>query len=628
MKKFLKYLKPYRAQCILAPLFKMLEATFELLVPLVIAWLVDVGINEGDKHCILVSAILLFMLAAVGMAAAITAQYFSARVAMNFGREVRGALFRHIESLSYSNIDRIGTSTLITRMTGDINQMQTGVNMVLRLLLRSPFIVFGATIMAFRVNSSVAMYFVYMLIILFIVVGVIVVVSIPLVKKVQERLDNVTLHTRENITGVRVIRAFNRVDEESDEFKASSKRLMKMQLWVGRVSSFLNPVTLVIVNIAIASVVFSGGVSVFTGTMKKGEVIALYNYMSYILVELIKFVNFIITVSKMFAGARRVSDIMDIKPDIEFNEEDKSTPENEEDHKTQHTVCFKDVSLTYPGAKEPAIMDIKPDIEFRKDDETDSEKEEEQKQHTVCFKDVSLTYPGAKEPAVTDVSFEAKEGEIIGIIGGTGSGKTSLVSLIPRFYEATAGEIVIDGKDIKDYPKAKIRGMVSVVPQQTVLFKGTVADNIRMGNEGVTDTVIEKALSDSQSKAFIDEKEGRTEHEISAGGRNLSGGQRQRLTIARALAKDAPILILDDSTSALDFATEKELRKVLNKLKEKKIIFLVSQRAGTLMAADRIIVMERGNAVGIGSHEELLRTNEVYQEIYNSQIDVGGEAAS
>ena len=583
MKKFLKYLKPYRAQCILAPLFKMLEATFELLVPLVIAWLVDVGINEGDKHCILVSAILLFMLAAVGMAAAITAQYFSARVAMNFGREVRGALFRHIESLSYSNIDRIGTSTLITRMTGDINQMQTGVNMVLRLLLRSPFIVFGATIMAFRVNSSVAMYFVYMLIILFIVVGVIVVVSIPLVKKVQERLDNVTLHTRENITGVRVIRAFNRVDEESDEFKASSKRLMKMQLWVGRVSSFLNPVTLVIVNIAIASVVFSGGVSVFTGTMKKGEVIALYNYMSYILVELIKFVNFIITVSKMFAGARRVSDIMDIKPDIEFNEEDKSTPENEEDHKTQHTVCFKDVSLTYPGAK---------------------------------------------EPAVTDVSFEAKEGEIIGIIGGTGSGKTSLVSLIPRFYEATAGEIVIDGKDIKDYPKAKIRGMVSVVPQQTVLFKGTVADNIRMGNEGVTDTVIEKALSDSQSKAFIDEKEGRTEHEISAGGRNLSGGQRQRLTIARALAKDAPILILDDSTSALDFATEKELRKVLNKLKEKKIIFLVSQRAGTLMAADRIIVMERGNAVGIGSHEELLRTNEVYQEIYNSQIDVGGEAAS
>ncbi|MBO4864569.1 MAG: ABC transporter ATP-binding protein [Eubacterium sp.] len=590
MKKFLKYLKPYRVQCILAPLFKMLEATFELLVPLVIAWLVDVGINEGDRHCITVSAILLFMLAAVGMAAAITAQYFSAKVAMQFGREVRGALFRHIESLSYSNIDRIGTSTLITRMTSDINQMQTGVNMVLRLLLRSPFIVFGATFMAFRVNSKIAIYFVYMLIVLFIVVGAIVFISIPLVKKVQGRLDDVTLHTRENITGVRVIRAFNRTDEESEEFRTSAKLLMKMQLWVGRVSSFLNPVTLVIVNTAIACVIFNGGLSVFEGTMKKGEVIALYNYMSYILIELIKFVNFIITVSKMFAGAKRVSDVMDIKPDIEFSEEDKFEKESEKD------------------------------IESADEDTKDAA-------HSVSFKDVSLTYPGAKEPAVSDVTFDAKQGEIIGIIGGTGSGKSSLVSLIPRFYEATSGDITIDGNSIKDYSKQTIRDMVSVVPQHSVLFSGTVAENIKMGNDSVTDKVIEDSLAKAQAKSFIDEKEGKTEFMINAGGRNLSGGQRQRLTIARALAKDAPILILDDSTSALDFATEKELRKVLGNLKSKKIIFLVSQRAGTLMAADRIIVMERGNVAGIGTHDELLQTCEVYQEIVRSQIDEG-EVAS
>ncbi len=588
MRRFLKYLKPYTLRCILAPLFKMLEATFELLTPLVIAHLVDVGIEGSNRDSIILSAVLLFVLAAIGMAAAITAQYFSARVAMDFGREVRGALFRHIESLSYSNIDSIGTSTLITRMTSDVNQMQTGVNMILRLLLRSPFIVFGATIMAFRVNARVAMYFIYVLIALFIVVGAIVLASVPLVRKTQERLDSVTLHTRENIIGVRVIRAFNRTDEESEEFRLSAKMLMKMQLLVGRISSFLNPVTLVIVNTGIACIIYNGGLMTNAGVMQKGEVIALYNYMSYILVELIKFVNFIITVSKMFASAKRVANIMDTQPDILFESDDKGTDSNVSDKEKSEMA----------GSG-----------------------------HSISFDNVSLTYPGAKEAAVKGVSFTAREGEIIGIIGSTGSGKSSLVSLIPRFYEATEGTIFIDGKNIKDYSKKDIRDKVSVTPQHATLFSGTVADNIRMGRTDIDDDDIEIALSQSQSKAFIDEKEGRTEFVVAAGGRNLSGGQKQRLSIARTLAKDSPIIIFDDSTSALDFSTEKELRKAVGSIKKDKIIFFVSQRAGTIQAADRIIVMESGSVAGIGTHDELLKTNEVYQEIYKSQVDAG-EVAS
>ncbi len=556
----------------MAPLFKMLEAGFELLVPLVIAQLVDVGIANGDRHSIINSALLLFALAIVGMIAAITAQYFSARVAMDFGREVRGALFRHIESLSYSNIDRIGTSTLITRMTSDVNQMQTGVNMILRLLLRSPFIVFGATIMAFRVNAQVAAYFVYILIALFIVVGAIVVITIPLVRKVQERLDKVTLHTRENIVGVRVIRAFNRVDEESEEFKDSSKLLMKMQLLVGRVSSFLNPVTLIIINVGISCIIYNGGLLVSTGGMQKGDVIALYNYMSYILVELIKFVNFIITVSKMFASAGRVAKVMEIEPDIKFDNEN-------------------DIDLS--GVSN----------------------------HSISFENVALTYPGTREPAVEGVSFEAHEGEIIGIIGGTGSGKTSLVNLIPRFYEATSGSIKIDGYDIRDYSKKQIRQMVSINEQHATAFSGTIAHNIKLGNDEVDQEKLQQAIRMSQAQEFVSQKEGGAEFEVNAEGRNLSGGQKQRLAIARALAKDSPILILDDSTSALDFATEKKLRTAINEIKKDKIVFLVSQRAGTLMAADRIIVLERGTVSGIGSHDDLLKSCEVYQEIYRSQMD-------
>ena len=567
MKRFLKYLKPYTVKCILAPLFKMLEATFELLVPLVIAHLVDVGIDGGDRKSIIVSAILLFVLAAVGMAAAITAQYFSARVAMDFGKTVRGELFRHIESLSYSNIDRLGTSTLITRMTSDVNQMQTGVNMILRLLLRSPFIVFGATIMAFSVNAKVAKYFIYILIALFIVVGVIVFVSIPLVKKVQERLDNVTLHTRENIVGVRVIRAFNRSDEESEEFHLSAKLLMKMQLFVGRVSSFLNPVTLVIINTGIACVVYNGGLMVSTGGMAKGEVIALYNYMSYILVELIKFVNFIITVSKMFASARRVANVMEVQPDITYGNE-----------------------------------------------------EVEAVRHTVDFENVSMTYKGSKAPAISDISLHAEEGEIVGIIGGTGSGKTTLVNLIPRFYEVTEGLLKIDGKDVKDYSKEAIRSLVSITPQHSVLFSGSVEDNLRMGRDDISGEELDAAVSMSQSE-FVNEKEGKLGFTVTAGGRNLSGGQRQRLCIARCFAKNSPIIILDDSASALDFATEKKLRQAIADLKENKIIFIVSQRIGSIMNADKIVVMEKGSVAGIGTHDELMESCEVYREIYTSQVD-------
>ena len=567
MKRFLKYLKPYTIKCILAPLFKMLEATFELLVPLVIARLVDVGIDGGDRKSIIISAILLFVLAAVGMAAAITAQYFSARVAMDFGKTVRGELFRHIESLSYSNIDRLGTSTLITRMTSDVNQMQTGVNMILRLLLRSPFIVFGATIMAFTVNAKVAKYFIYILIALFIVVGVIVVVSIPLVKKVQERLDNVTLHTRENIVGVRVIRAFNRSDEESEEFHLSAKLLMKMQLFVGRVSSFLNPVTLVIINTGIACVVYNGGMMVHDGGMAKGEVIALYNYMSYILVELIKFVNFIITVSKMFASARRVANVMDVQPDITYGTE-----------------------------------------------------EAENVRHTIDFENVSMTYKGSKAPAISDISLHAEEGEIVGVIGGTGSGKTTLVNLIPRFYEVTSGLLKIDGKDVKDYSKEAIRSLVAVTPQHSVLFSGSVEDNLKMGRDDITGEELEKAVTMSQS-GFINEKEGKLAYQVSAGGRNLSGGQRQRLCIARCFAKNSPIIILDDSASALDFATEKSLRQAIASIKENKIIFIVSQRIGSIMNADKIVVMEKGSVAGIGTHDELMESCDVYKEIYTSQVD-------
>ena len=584
MKRFLKYLKPYTVRCILAPLFKMLEATFELLVPLVIAQMVDAGIAEKNGNIVVRSAIFLFVLAVVGMVAAITAQYFSARVAMDFGREVRGALFRHIEKLSFSAQDEIGTSTLITRMTNDVNQMQTGVNMILRLLLRSPFIVFGATFMAFRVNSKVGLYFVYILAALFIVVTAIILVSIPLVRRIQTRLDSVTLHTRENITGVRVVRAFNNQESEKEDFHKASALLMKTQLFLGRISAFLNPVTLVIINTGIAVVVYNGGILVDTGVLEKGEVIALYNYMSYILVELIKFVNFIITVSKMYAGARRVSAVMDIEDDDMQEAVDEEITENE--------ILSADDSVG-----------------------------------SIEFKNVSMTYRGSKETAVSDISFRADKGELIGIIGGTGSGKSTLVSLIAGYYQKDSGEITFDGKAIEDIPQEKLRSMVAFTMQRAVLFSGSIAENLRMAREDATDEDIDEALSKAQAKEFVDKKEGGKDFLLSRGGRNLSGGQRQRISIARTLVQNLPVMIFDDSYSALDYATEKKLRLEIDKLKNEKIIFVVSQRIGSCMHADKIIVMERGSVVGVGTHDELLKSCDVYKEICASQMQEG-EVAS
>ena len=569
MKRFLKYLKPYIKECILAPLFKMLEASFELLVPLVIADLVDKGIGTGNRGTLLLDGGLLFLLALVGLTAAITAQYFSAKAATRFGQAVRNDLFRHIENLSYSNIDSIGSSTLITRMTSDVNQMQTGVNMILRLFLRSPFIVFGAIFMAYRVSHDYLPVFAEVVGALFVIVFAIILTSIPLIRKVQQRLDTVTLHTRENIKGARVIRAFNREDEEEEEFVHSVKRLTRMQLIVGRISALLNPVTFAIINIGIVIVLYSGGIDVRDGELATGDVVALVEYMSMILVELIKLANFIITVSRMFAGAKRVAVIFDTAPDQSYPETGKKG----------------DTSV-----------------------------------NEITFTNVSMRYKDAADDALKDVTFTARRGETIGIIGGTGSGKSTLVNLIPRFYDATEGEILIDGVDIRSYARNDIRGKVAVVPQKAALFKGSIADNLRWGREGATDEEVDRAIELSVSEEFVSAKEGGKNYEISEGARNLSGGQKQRLTIARALVKDSGILILDDSSSALDFATDARLRKNLEAVKADRIIFVVSQRASTIMRADRILVLDKGNLVGSGTHESLLKDCDIYREICLSQM--------
>ncbi len=578
MKRFLKYLKPYIKECILAPLFKMLEASFELLVPLVIADLVDKGIGAGDERRIMIDGLLLFVLAVVGLLAAVTAQYFSAKAAVRFGQSVRNDLFRHIENLSYSNIDSIGSSTLITRMTSDVNQMQTGVNMILRLFLRSPFIVFGAIFMAYRVSHEYLSEFVSIVGILFIIVFAVILSSIPLIRKVQQRLDTVTLHTRENIKGARVIRAFNREDEEEEEFIGSVKKLTRMQLIVGRISALLNPLTFAFINVGIVVVLYSGGMDVYRGKLETGDVVALVEYMSMILVELIKLANFIITVSRMFAGAKRVAVIFDTKPDQVF-----------------------------PDGREKSSA-----AETSSDSGNDV--------NEIRFENVSMRYKGAADDALKGISFTARKGETIGIIGGTGSGKSTLVNLIPRFYDATEGSIIIDGKDIESYSKNEIRGKVSVVPQKAVLFRGSIADNMKWGKPDAKDEEIDNAIDLSMSREFVSTKEGGKNFVISEGARNLSGGQKQRLTIARALVKDSGILILDDSSSALDFATDAKLRKNLEAMKKDHVIFVVSQRASTIMKADRILVLEKGNLVGSGTHEELIKSSDIYREICLSQM--------
>ena len=568
MKLVARYIKHYKVQAVMAPLFKMLEAIFELLVPLVVAKMIDDGIGAGNTGMIYAMGGVLLGLAIVGFGSSVTAQYFSAVAAMGVGRELRMDLFRHINRLSYRELDQLGTSTLVTRMTSDTNQVQTGVNMVLRLFLRSPFIVFGAVIMAFTVDVKTALIFLIVLPVLMAVVFTITFASIPLYKRVQDRLDRVTLLTRENLIGVRVIRAFNREEAEKQEYDETGKGLMKSQLFVGRITAFMNPVTYVIVNLGIAALIHFGAIRVDAGDLTQGQVVALVNYMSQILVELIKLANLIITMTKSIAAGRRVVEVFAMQPSIEYSD-----------------------------------TNVQPKAGPR-----------------VAFRDVSLVYSGSKEAAIHHVSFEAMPGETIGVIGGTGSGKSSLVNLIPRFYEATEGTVEIDGVDIRDYPKQQLRSAIGVVPQKAVLFSGTIAENLRWGAPDATEEALWDAVRTAQAESFVQEKEGKLEYRLNQGARNLSGGQRQRLTIARALVREPKILILDDSASALDFATDAALRRALRKRTEGMTTFLVSQRVSTVRGADRILVLEDGDIAGIGTHAELLASCETYQEICRSQL--------
>lgn len=570
MKQILKYLKEYKKECICAPLFKLLEASFELIVPLVMAAIIDNGITASDKPYIWKMGGVLVLLAAVGLVSSITAQYFAAKAAVGFSTKLRHILFEKIESLSFSKMDTVGTSTLITRMTSDINQVQSGVNLVLRLFLRSPFIVFGAMAMAFTVNVRAAMVFVVTIPLLSIVVFSVMVASLPLYKKVQSSLDTVLSHTRENLEGTRVIRAFNKQNDEIDSFNRDNEFLTNMQQVVGRISALTNPLTFIIINIATIAVIVSGGKQVYAGILTQGEVVALVNYMSQILVELIKLANLIVQVTKAVACGNRIADVLSIPSKL---------PE-------------KNPKLI--GAKDGA-----PEVEF----------------DHVC-----MTYEGAADETLTDISFTVQKGQTIGIIGGTGSGKSSLVNLIPRFYDATKGTIRIQGNDINDYDAVQLRDKIGVVMQKAVLFAGTIADNLRWGKNDATEEEMWKALDIAQATEVVKGKEGGLDYMIEQGGKNLSGGQKQRLTIARAVVKDPDILILDDSASALDFATDASLRAALKGMHGDKTIFIVSQRTSSIQFADNIIVLDDGQMVGFGPHEELLETCETYKEIYDSQF--------
>ena len=566
MKQILKYLKEYKKECICAPLFKLLEASFELIVPLVMAAIIDSGITASDKPYIWKMGGVLVLLAAVGLVSSVTAQYFAAKAAVGFSTKLRHILFEKIESLSFSKMDTVGTSTLITRMTSDINQVQSGVNLVLRLFLRSPFIVFGAMAMAFTVNVRAAMVFVVTIPLLSIVVFSVMAASLPLYKKVQSSLDTVLSHTRENLEGTRVIRAFNKQNDEIDSFNRDNELLTNMQQVVGRISALTNPLTFIIINIATIAVIVSGGKQVYAGILTQGEV----NYMSQILVELIKLANLIVQVTKAVACGNRIADVLSIPSKL---------PE-------------KNPKLI--GAKDGA-----PEVEF----------------DHVC-----MTYEGAADETLTDISFTVQKGQTIGIIGGTGSGKSSLVNLIPRFYDATKGTIRIQGNDINDYDAVQLRDKIGVVMQKAVLFAGTIADNLRWGKNDATEEEMWKALDIAQATEVVKGKEGGLDYMIEQGGKNLSGGQKQRLTIARAVVKDPDILILDDSASALDFATDASLRAALKGMHGDKTIFIVSQRTSSIQFADNIIVLDDGQMVGFGPHEKLLETCETYKEIYDSQF--------
>lgn len=588
MKNLFVYLRDYKKECILAPLFKMLEASFELIIPLVVSAIIDVGIANGDGGYIVRMCLVMVALGVCGLASSVTAQYFAARAAAGFGTKTRHALFSHIQGFSFSEIDKMGTATLITRMTSDINQVQSGVNMVLRLFLRSPFIVLGAMVMAFTIDLEAALVFVVTIPLLSLVVFGVMAISIPLYRKVQERLDRVLGITRENLTGARVIRAFHKEEEEKSRFEEGLESLTSMQTHVGKISAFLNPVTYVIINAATLALLYTGAVQVNLGNLTQGEVVALVNYMSQILVELIKLANLIITITKAVACARRVSSVLELK----------STMPVEPAAREQEGAAPAESALREQEGAKPM---------------------EEGQDVVVQFSQAGLAYQGAGAESLSDIDFSVKRGETIGVIGGTGSGKTSLVHLIPRFYDVTRGEVLVDGRNVRDYPLEELRQKVGIVMQKSVLFAGTIRENLCWGKADATEEELIKALETAQAKEVVDGKEGKLDAFVEQGGKNFSGGQRQRLAIARALVRKPEILILDDSASALDYATDARLRKAIREMEGAPTVFIVSQRTSSIQHADKIIVLDDGKIAGMGRHEQLLESCEVYREIYDSQ---------
>lgn len=568
MRKLLRFLKDYKKESILSPLFKLLEASFELFVPLVMAAIIDTGIGNKDGGFILKMCGILILLALVGLTCSITAQYFAAKAAVGFATKVRHALFDHIQKLSYTEMDTAGTDTMITRMTSDINQAQSGVNMVLRLFLRSPFIVFGAMIMAFTIDVKAALIFVVTIPVLSVVVFGIMIITIPLFRRVQASLDKVLGVTRENLTGSRVIRAFNKEQEEIADFDESNEKLTDVQLFVGKISALMNPLTYIIINVALVILIWTGAIQVNIGKVSQGEVVALVNYMSQILVELVKLANLIITVTKAIACGNRVQSIFEMETSM----------------------------VDGNGSKK------------------------EDTGYTVEFRNVSMRYKGAGADTLTGIDFKAKPGDTIGIIGGTGSGKSSVVNLIPRFYDVTEGQVMVDGMDVREYKITDLRDKIGIVPQKAVLFAGTVRSNLAWGKEDATEEEMQQALSVAQAAEVVDKKDGKLDAEVEQGGKNFSGGQKQRLTIARALVKRPEILIMDDSSSALDYATDAKLRQAIHNMPNRPTVFIVSQRAASIMYADKIIVLDDGTVAGTGTHEELLKDCSVYQEIYYSQF--------
>ena len=610
MKELLKYIKDYKKECVLGPLFKLLEACFDLTVPIVMAKIIDEGIAKSDSHFILVYGGVLILLAAVGLLSSITAQYFAAKAAVGFATNLRHGLFKHIESLSFTEMDTVGISTLITRMTSDINQMQSGVNMALRLFLRSPFIVFGAAVMAFTVDIKAAIVFAVVIPILAIVVLGIMAVSMPLYRKVQAGLDGILGRTRQNLTGVRVIRAFDKEEAEKEDFNNENQILTNLQLLVGRISALTNPVTYIFLNVALVVLLYVGAIRVDGGVLTQGKVIALVNYMSQILVELIKLANTIVLSTKAVACGKRIQTVFEMKPSIT----DDFVSEDEEN------ISLKDTDSAKSGElKSDTNNDMKNTIALGKDLSNNSA-DKNAKGAEVVFENVDLTYKGAGDKSLENISFTANAGSTIGIIGGTGSGKSSLVNLIPRFYDATAGKVLIDGKKVKDYKVSEVRSIVGIVMQKAVLFKGSIRENMKWGNDKATDDEINFALENAQAAEIVAGKEGGLDYMIEQSGRNLSGGQKQRFTIARALVRRPKVLILDDSASALDFATDAKLRKSLKQLGYEPTTFIVSQRTSSIKHADMILVLDDGKVVGKGTHDELLENCEVYHEIYMSQF--------